>query len=84
MKQLYIYAYPAQMITIQLQENDKILLNENCSFSDIIFKIKWFIKNNNDIQTIVIVGGQSNYSERIEQLIKFNFNGQINIERIND
>lgn len=80
MEKLYIYAYPAQLIILQLLNGDKIINNENCKFNDTVLKVNSYLKNR-DIDSITIIG-QTSYADRIEQLIYSNFNGVVNIERI--
>lgn len=81
MKQLYIFARPVQMIVIQLQEKDKVLESVNCFFNDTINYVQKYLKNYNDIETIIVVG-QTEYTDKMEQLVKTNFQGNVNIERI--
>ena len=81
MKQLYIFARPVQMIVVQLQEKDKVLESINCSFNDTINYVQKYLKNYNDIETIIVVG-QTEYTDKMEQLVKTNFQGNVNIERI--
>ena len=81
MKQLYIFARPVQMIVVQLQEKDKVLESTNCSFNDTISYVQKYLKNYNDIETIIVVG-QTEYTDKMEQLVKTNFQGSVNIERI--
>ena len=81
MKQLYIFARPVQMIIVQLQEKDKVLESTNCSFNDTINYVQKYLKNYNDIETIIVVG-QTEYTDKMEQLVKINFQGSVNIERI--
>lgn len=81
MKQLYIFARPVQMIVVQLQEKDKVLESTNCFFNDTISCVQKYLKNYNDIETIIVVG-QTEYTDKMEQLVKTNFQGSVNIERI--
>lgn len=78
MKELYIFAYPARMIALQLRIEDKLIDSKNCAFNDAIPTINTYIKNQN-IDTIVLLGGT--YADKLEQLIYSNFNGHVNIER---
>ena len=81
MKQLYVFARPVQMIVVQLQEKDKVLESINCFFNDTISYVQKYLKNYNDIETIIVVG-RTEYTDKMEQLIKINFQGSVNVERI--
>jgi hypothetical protein len=71
------------MIVIQLQEDNKIIENMNCPFNDTIGNIQKYLNQYSDIETIVVVG-QTNYADKMEQLVEINFKGLVNIERINN
>lgn len=78
---LYIYAYPAQMITFQLINNNKIYFNENCTYEDTIRVASRYLKEYS-VSDIFIVG-ETIFADKIGTMIKDTFNHQVNnIERI--
>lgn len=80
MNYLNVYVYPAQMITIQLQRDNKVIESTNCPFNDTINKIQEYLKGN-FVDTVTVVG-QTNYADKMEQLVEANFRGSVNIERV--
>ena len=80
MKDLYIYAYPAQMLTFQLVENDKILTNENCSFEDNVRVTAKYLKEKK-INSIFIVGNTP-FADKVGTMLHTNFEKRVKIERI--
>ena len=80
MKQLYIYAYPAQMITFQLINNNQGEENVNCAFYDIVLTTKRFL-DSHSIDTIFIVG-TTDYAAKVEELVTDRFSNIVIIERV--
>ena len=80
MKDLYIYAYPAQMLTFQLVENDKILTNENCSFEDNVRITAKYLREEK-INSIFIVGNTP-FADKVGTMLHTNFEKRVKIERI--
>lgn len=79
---LYIYAYPAQMITFQLVDNNgKILINENCIFEDIVKTANKYLNSEEPIYNFYIIGNTP-FADRILITLKNVFNNKVNIERI--
>ena len=78
MKNLYVYAYPVQMITFQLVEDNKILTNENCTFTDIIRTTANYLSKES-IERIYVVG-DTTFADKIRTMIIDNF--KIEVERI--
>lgn len=80
MKDLYIYAYPAQMLTFQLVENNKILTNENCSFEENVRTTAKYLKEE-QINSIFIVG-DTPFADKIGTMLHTNFEKRVKIERV--
>ncbi len=80
MKDLYIYAHPAQMLTFQLVENNKILINENCSFEENVRTTAKYLKEE-QIDSIFIVG-DTPFADKIGTMLHTNFEKRVKIERI--
>ena len=80
MKDLYIYAYPAQMLTFQLVEDNKILTNENCSFEDNVRMTAKYLKKE-EINSIFIIG-DTPFADKIGTMLHTNFDQRVKIERI--
>ena len=79
---LYIYAYPAQIITFQLVDNNgKILINENCIFEDIVKTANKYLNSEEPIYNFYIIGNTP-FADRILITLKNVFNNKVNIERI--
>lgn len=81
MQDLYIYAYPAQMLVFQIVTSDgKIMTNENCAYNDIIQLTARYLSEE-DINTIYIVGN-TNYTDKVYNMVN-NYFGQENlVERV--
>lgn len=80
MKDLYIYAYPAQMLTFQLVENNKILTNENCNFEENVRTVAKYLKEE-QIDSIFIIG-DTPFADKIGTMLHTNFEKRVKIERI--
>ena len=81
MVDLYIYAYPMQMITFQIvTSNGKIIDNINCMFEDII-KTASKCLNEQTVSNIFIIGNTT-FADKIETIMNKEFNKQVNVERI--
>ena len=80
MKNLYIYAYPAQMLTFQLVEDDKVLTNENCSFENNVRMTAKYLKEES-IDSIFVVGDTA-FADKIGTMLHTNFEKNVKIERI--
>lgn len=80
MKNLYIYAYPAQMLTFQLVEEDKILTNENCSFEDNVRMTVKYLQEE-EINTIFIVG-DTVFADKVGTMLHTNFDHRVKVERV--
>ena len=79
---LFITAYPAQLPTFQLEENNKIISSKNCNYSDIVHTTAEYL-NKNNISNIFILGS-SIYAERINQQLYDNFHNQVHVERVEE
>lgn len=79
---LYIYAYPAQMITFQLVDykTEKILNNDNCAFQDVIRTMARYLRSSDPIYGVYVVGDTA-FADKIYTMLKDNFQDEINIER---
>lgn len=78
---LFITAYPAQLPTFQLvDENDKTISLKNCNYGDIVHTTVEYL-NKNNIDNIFILGN-STYAERINQQLYDNFHNRVHVERI--
>lgn len=82
MKQLYIYAYPAQMFTFQLIKNEKILKQENYAYKDIIQATTKYL-NEETINSIFVVG-DTQFADKIVETLKNAFGYNINIGKVNN
>lgn len=80
MKNLYIYAYPAQMLTFQLVEDNEILTNENCSFEENVRMTAKYLQEEK-IDTVFIVGDTA-FADKIGTMLHTSFDNQTKIERI--
>lgn len=80
MKNLYIYAYPAQMLTFQLVEDNKILTIENCSFEDNVRMTAKYLKEK-QVDSIFVVG-DTVFADKIGAMLHTNFEQKVKIERI--
>ena len=80
MKNLYIYAYPAQMLIFQLIENDKILFYENCAYEEVIRTAAKYLKQGS-IENILVIG-ETVFADKIGTMLNNSFGNRINIERI--
>ena len=80
MKNLYIYAYPAQMLTFQLIEDNQILTNENCNFEDNVRMTAKYLKEE-PIDSIFIIG-DTPFADKIGTMLHTNFEKRVKIERI--
>lgn len=80
MKNLYIYAYPAQMLTFQLVEDNQILTNENYSFEDNVRITAKYLKEE-PIDSIFIIG-DTPFADKIGTMLHTNFEKRVKIERI--
>lgn len=80
MKDLYIYAYPAQMLTFQLVEDNKILTNENCSFGENVRMTAKYLQKEK-VDTVFIVGDTA-FADKIGTMLHTNFEHRVKIERI--
>ena len=80
---LYIYAYPAQMITFQGMKDNKVVINENCTFADVIRTTHKFLDNTTPIYNIYIVG-DTFFADKIEAMVRNAFNHKVNIERVDN
>jgi len=80
MKNLYIYAYPAQMLTFQLVKDNQILTNENCSFEDNVRMTAKYLKEE-PIDSIFIIG-DTPFADKIGTMLHTNFEKRVKIERI--
>lgn len=81
MADLYIYAYPMQMITFQIvTSNGEIVNNINCMFEDIIKTTSECLKEQT-ISNIFVIGNTA-FADKIETVINREFNKQVNVERI--
>lgn len=81
MADLYIYAYPMQMITFQIvTSNGEITDNINCIFEDIIKTASKCLKEQT-ISNIFVIGNTA-FADKIETIINKEFNKQVSVERI--
>ena len=80
MKNLYIYAYPAQMLTFQLVENNEILFYENCAYEEVIRTTAKYLKQE-PIESILVIG-ETVFADKIGTMLNNSFGNRINIERI--
>ena len=79
---LYIYAYPMQMITFQTVTSDgEIVTNESHAFEDVIKITSKYLSGINPIHNIYIVG-ETSYADKIEFMVSNAFKHKVNIERI--
>lgn len=76
---LYIYAYPAQMINFQLIRDEKIFIDESCPFETITSATKDFL-DKYDIKHLYLIG-ETKFTDKIESIINEAFN-EIKVERI--
>lgn len=80
MKDLYIYAYPGQMLTFQtVTPSGKIMTNENCDFVETVRTTAKYLKEDN-IERVVVVGGTV-FADKVAEIISKNL-GVSNVERI--
>lgn len=77
MKTLYVYAYPAQLIKIQLVIDDSITAEEHCAFNTVTKVITEYTVNE-DIEKIIVIGYKL-FAEKIADTIDQQFN--IPVER---
>lgn len=80
MRTLCIYAYPAQLIKIQLIDDDSIISEENCVFNAVIRIATKYIVNDNVKRMIVI--GHKVFTEKIANAISQQFD--VPVERLYD
>lgn len=78
MKTLYVYAYPAQLIKIQLVIDDSVTAEEHCAFNAAIKVITGYAVNE-DIEKIIVIG-HNLFAEKIADTIDQQFN--IPVERL--
>ena len=78
MKTLCIYAYPAQLIKIQLVVDDSITAEEHCAFNTATKAITEYAVNEN-IEKIIVIGHKL-FAEKIANTIDQQFN--IPVERL--
>ena len=82
MRDLYIYAYPAQMLTFQIITSDgKIITNENYELADVVRATNKYLNGNTPIYNIYVVGGTS-FADKVQNVLTDAFNHKTKIERI--
>ena len=81
MQDLYIYAYPAQMLIFQIVTSDgKIITNENYMYNDIIQSTTKYLSEE-DINTIYIIG-DTDYADKIYNMIDNYFGQENSVEKV--
>ena len=82
MKDLYIYAYPAQMLTFQtVASSGKIMTNENYELADVVRATNKYLNDNTPIYNIYVVGNTP-FADKVQNVLTDAFNRKANIERI--
>ena len=80
MNNLYIYAYPGQMLVFQILTNNNVILtNETCEFSEVVRTTAKYLQREN-IKKIFVVG-KTVFADKVADMINTNLNTPA-IERI--
>ena len=80
MNNLYIYAYPGQMLIFQILTDDNVVLtNETCEFSEVVRTTAKYLQREN-IKKIFVIG-KTVFADKVADMINTNLNTPA-IERI--